>query len=61
LKENKKSHVKIFSCYSEVKSQIWYMYEELINTEDYVFQTINNSKEIATYKKHTWKNILMLL
>ncbi len=51
IEREQKKPRKDFSCYSEVKSQIWYMYDELFNTEDYDFQTINNSKEIATILK----------
>jgi glutamyl-tRNA synthetase len=40
---------KDFACYSEVKEQIWYMYDELFNKNDlnYEFAKITDKKEIA--------------
>lgn len=45
---------KDFSCYSEIKSAIWYMYDELFDNNDknYEWQNITNKDEI--------KNILTL-
>ncbi len=37
---------KDFACYSEVKSQVFYMYDELFNNVDYEWQKINNNQEI---------------
>ena len=68
LEENKEYATKVFNiereqkkprkdygCYSEIKSQTWYMFDELFNKADknYEFQTINDKDEInkilATY------------
>lgn len=40
---------KDYGCYSEIKNQIWYMYDELYAEEqkEYPFQTIFDKKEIA--------------
>ena len=42
---------KDFSCYSEIKSYIWYMYDELFSDVTYEWQNINNIKEINTILK----------
>ncbi|MBO5414632.1 MAG: glutamate--tRNA ligase [Bacilli bacterium] len=39
---------KDFSCYSEIKSYIWYMYDELFSDVTYEWQNINDIKEINT-------------
>ena len=68
LEENKEYATKVFNiereqkkprkdygCYSEIKSQTWYMFDELFNKADknYEFQAINDKDEInkilATY------------
>ena len=61
LEENKEYATKVFNiereqkkprkdygCYSEIKSQTWYMFDELFNKADknYEFQTINDNDEI---------------
>lgn len=42
---------KDFSCYSEIKSYIWYMYDELFSEVTYEWQNINDIKEINTILK----------
>lgn len=42
---------KDFSCYSEIKSYIWYMYDELFSDVTYEWQNINDIKEINTILK----------
>ena len=39
---------KDFSCYSEIKSYIFYMYDELFNEISYEWGTINDKDEIKT-------------
>lgn len=39
---------KDFSCYSEIKSYIWYMYDELFTNVHYEWQNVNNTEEIKT-------------
>ena len=39
---------KDFSCYSEIKSYIWYMYNELFNQIEYEWQNIKDISEIKT-------------
>lgn len=51
IEREQKKPRKDYACYSEVKSQIWYMYDELFDSNDYKFQSIDNSKEIATILK----------
>ena len=48
IEREQKKPRKDFSCYSEIKSHIWYMYEELFNTENknYEWQNITNKDEI---------------
>lgn len=65
---------KDFACYSEIKSYIWYMYDELFNNVIYEWQNIKDIKEIKnilnTYidkyydindDKDTWFNKIKLL
>ncbi len=61
---------KDYSCFSDIKNQIWYMFDELyVNVDKYDFQTINDTDEIknilSTYiekyynpsdDKETWFN-----
>lgn len=41
---------KDYSCYSDVKNQVWYMYDELFDTakKEYDFQKITDKQEIKT-------------
>lgn len=41
---------KDYSCYSDIKNQVWYMYDELFDnaTKDYEFQKITDKEEIKT-------------
>ena len=48
IEREQKKPRKDFSCYSEIKSHIWYMYEELFNIENknYEWQNVTNKDEI---------------
>ena len=48
IEREQKKPRKDFSCYSEIKSYIWYMYKELFNDMNYEWQSINNLDEIRT-------------
>ena len=48
IEREQKKPRKDFSCYSEIKSYIWYMYNELFNNFEYEWQDIKNIKEIKT-------------
>lgn len=53
IEREQKKPRKDYSCYSEIKSQSWYMFEELYEKEknDYAFQTINDKEEINNILK----------
>ena len=42
---------KDFSCWSDIKNQIWYMYDELFIGSDYEFQTISDKNDIKDIVK----------
>ena len=48
IEREQKKPRKDYGCYSEIKSQTWYMFDELFDKEDkiYEFQTINDKEEI---------------
>ncbi len=50
IEREQKKPRKDFSCYSEIKNHIWYMYDELFDdvNKDYEWQTINGINEINT-------------
>ena len=48
IERGQKKPRKDFSCYSEIKSYIWYMYKELFNNVTYEWQNINNLDDIKT-------------
>ena len=48
IEREQKKPRKDFSCYSEIKSYIWYMYKELFNDMNYEWQSINNLDEVRT-------------
>lgn len=48
IEREQKKPRKDFSCYSEIKSYIWYMYNELFNNFEYEWQDIKDRKEIKT-------------
>ena len=48
IEREQKKPRKDFSCYSEIKSYIWYMYNELFNNVEYDWQSINDINEIKT-------------
>jgi len=70
IEREQKKPRKDYSCYSDIKNQIWYMYDELFNyQEEYEFQKIVDTNEInsilSTYiekyyneldDKETWFN-----
>lgn len=46
IEREQKKPRKDFSCYSEIKNHIWYMYKELFNNYEYEWQEIKDTKEI---------------
>jgi len=48
IEREQKKPRKDFSCYSEIKSYIWYMYDELFTNVHYEWQNVNNTEEIKT-------------
>lgn len=46
IEREQKKPRKDFSCYQEIKSYIWYMYDELFNNVSYEWQSISDIKEI---------------
>ena len=48
IEREQKKPRKDFSCYSEIKSYIWYMYDELFDNVHYEWQNVNNTEEIKT-------------
>ena len=75
IEREQKKPRKDFACYSEIKSYIWYMYDEIFNIENkiYDYQNIKDKNEIAkvlnTYfdkyynsndDKDTWFNNMKL-
>ena len=73
IERNQKKPRKDYACYSEVKDQVFYMYDELYNPVDYEFQKITDKEEIKTIlntymdkyytvsDKETWFNNIKLL
>lgn len=48
IEREQKKPRKDFSCYFEIKSYIWYMYDELFTNVHYEWQNVNNTEEIKT-------------
>lgn len=50
IERNKKKPRKDYVCFSDLKNQIWYMYDELYhpNQDDFEYQTIQDEQEIKT-------------
>ncbi len=48
IEREQKKPRKDFSCYSEIKNYIWYMYNELFNNFEYEWQNIKDINEIRT-------------
>lgn len=48
IEREQKKPRKDFSCYSEIKLYIWYMYDELFTNVHYEWQNVNNTEEIKT-------------
>ena len=48
IEREQKKPRKDYACYSDIKSQVWYMYDELYNDveKEYEFQTINDKEDI---------------
>ena len=46
IEREQKKPRKDYGTYSEIKDQIWYMYDELYNPTNYEYQTITNQKDI---------------
>ena len=73
IERNQKKPRKDYACYSEVKDQVFYMYDELYNPVDYEFQKITDKEEIKTIlntymdkyytvsDKETWFNNIKLM
>ena len=74
IEREQKKPRKDFSCYSEIKSYIWYMYNELFTDVEYEWQNIKDTNEIkqilneyvenyynVTDDKDTWFNKMKLL
>ena len=47
IEREQKKPRKDYSCYSDIKSQIFYMYDELYNPASYEWGKINNKEEIT--------------
>jgi len=74
IEREQKKPRKDLGCYSDVKKQIWYMYDELFDNLEYDFQSINDISEIRNIlnlyineyydesdDKDTWFNKMKLL
>ena len=74
IEREQKKPRKDIGCYSDVKKEIWYMYDELFNNLEYDFQKINDLDEIRNIlnlyiskyydennDKDTWFNKIKLL
>ena len=46
IEREQKKPRKDFSCYSEIKNHIWYMYKELFKNFEYEWQEVKDTKEI---------------
>ena len=52
IEREQKKPRKDYSCFSDIKNQIWYMYDELyVNVNEYDFQTITDMNEIKNILK----------
>ena len=51
IEREQKKPRKDYSCYSDIKSQIFYMYDELYNPTSYEWGKINDKKEIIKILK----------
>ena len=60
IEREQKKPRKDYSCYSDIKNQIFYMYDELYNPTSYEWGKIDDKNEIIKILKHIWKNISML-
>ena len=73
IERNQKKPRKDYTYYSEIKSLIWYMYDELFKNANYDFQKINDKDEITNIlneyinvydendDKDTWFNKIKLI
>ncbi len=46
IEREQKKPRKDISCFSDIKNQMWYMYDELFNPESYEWQNVNDKNEI---------------
>lgn len=46
IEREQKKPRKDIACFSDVKNQVWYMFDELYNPENYEWQSITNKEEI---------------
>jgi len=51
IEREQKKPRKDYACYSDIKGQIWYMFDELFDVDNYEFQTIQNKDEISKILK----------
>ena len=51
IEREQKKPRKDFSSYSDIKSYIWYMFDELFNPSEYKFQSITDKQEISNILK----------
>ena len=74
IEREQKKPRKDFASYSDIKNHIWYMFDELFNSNNYEFQNITDKDEIKTLltayiekyynendDKETWFNKIKLL
>ena len=74
IEREQKKPRKDFASYSDIKNHIWYMFDELFNSNNYEFQNITDKEEIKTLltayiekyynekdDKDTWFNKIKLL
>ena len=74
IEREQKKPRKDFASYSDIKNHIWYMFDELFNSNNYEFQNITDKEEIKTLltayiekyynendDKETWFNKIKLL
>ena len=52
IEREQKKPRKDYSSYSDIKNHIWYMYDELFNSNTYEFQTITDKTEINNILKN---------
>ena len=56
IEREQKKPRKDFSCYSEIKSYIWYMYKELFNPKEYEWGNIKDIEDIKNILNNYFEN-----